>query len=66
MIKTIDNGVIRINGLSFLEFSNSFRGYLITNKKTGTVIPKFLLFWSGIDVSEVKIRFALLLRNYDN
>ena len=66
MIKTIDNGILRINGLSFLEFSNAFRGYVITNKKSGFVIPKFLLFWNGISISEVKNKFDLRPRKNDD
>jgi hypothetical protein len=66
MIKTIDNGILRINGLSFMEFSNSFRGYLILSKRTGRVIPKFLLYWSGLSVPEVKDSFSFEKRINDN
>lgn len=66
MKKTIDNGILRINGLSFMDFSNSFRGYLILSKRTGRIIPKFLLYWSGISVAEVKNRFSLEHRKNDN
>ena len=66
MIKTIDNGVLRINGLSFLEFSNSFRGFNVVRKTNGARIPKFLLFWSGISVSEVKNRYDLESRKNDD
>jgi hypothetical protein len=66
MLKTIDNGVIRINELSFLEFSNRFRGYHIFSKKTGRIIPKFLIFWSGISVIDAKTRFSLEKRKHDD
>ncbi len=66
MLKTVESGVIRINDLSFIEFSNCFRGYLIVGKKTGKRIPRFLLFWSGLTVSEVKNRFYLERRKNDN
>lgn len=66
MIKTIDNGVLTINGLSFLQFSNQFRGYVIVSMKTGRRIPKFLLYWSGASVSDVKTRFILQRRTHDD
>ena len=66
MIKTIENGVIKINELSFLEFSNRFRGYFIISKVTGRSVPKFLLYWSGISVAEAKIRFSLERRKNDD
>lgn len=66
MIKTIDNGIIKINELSFLQFSNCFRGYLIVCKKTGRSIPKFLIFWNGISVTETKTRFSLERRKHDD
>lgn len=66
MIKTIDNGVLRINGLSFLEFSNSFRGFNVVRKTNGARVPKFLLFWSGIPVAEIKSRYDLERRTNDN
>jgi hypothetical protein len=66
MIKTINNGVIRINELSFLQFSNCFRGFLIVSKKTGRSIPKFLIYWNGISVAEAKTRFSLERRKNDD
>lgn len=64
--KSIDNGVIRINDLSILQFSNSFRGYFIISKRTGIVVPKFMLFWKGYSIAEVKTKFELRRRGNDN
>ena len=63
--KSIDNGIIRINDLTFLQFSNAFIGYLVCSKKTGTIVPKFILFWKGYSVSEVKTKFELRQRGND-
>jgi len=66
MIKTVDNGVLRINGLSFLDFSSAFRGFNVVRKTNGARVPRFLLFWSGIYVAEVKKRYDLESRKNDD
>lgn len=66
MIKTTENGVIKINDLSFIEFSNSFRGFFVVSKKTGQRVHRFLLFWRGLTVSEVKRIYSLEPRKYDS
>jgi hypothetical protein len=62
MIKTIDNGVIRINGVSFLDFCSAFRGREIVIKGTNKSVPKFLLFWRGVSVPYVKDKYDLIYR----
>lgn len=62
MIKTIENGVIRINGLSFLDFCSAFRGRDIVIKGTEKTVPKFLLFWKGFSVSYVKDKYDINYR----
>ena len=64
--KSIDNGIIRINDLTFLQFSNAFIGYLVCSKKTGTIVPKFILFWKGLSVADVKQYFDLKRRGNDD
>ena len=65
MIKTTENGVIKINDLSFIEFSNLFRGFFIVSKKTGRIIPRFLVFWRGLSAAEVKRIYYLEPRKND-
>lgn len=64
--KSVDNGVIKINELSFLHFSNAFRGYLVCSKRTGAIVPRFVLFWRGYTVAEVKAKFQLIRRGNDD
>ena len=62
MHKTTDNGVIKINDLSFMEFCNRFRGFQIVNKSNGAMVPKFLLFWSGLTFKQVEKKYDLIRR----
>lgn len=66
IVEIVENDVRRINDLSYIEFSNCFRGYTIVSKKTGAIIPRFLLFWSGITVAEIKNRYSLQRRKNDD
>jgi|688.fasta_scaffold52041_9 hypothetical protein len=59
MEKTIDKGVIKINGLSFLEFSKDLMGVEIVNRQNGFTVPKFILFWRGLSITEVKNKYFL-------
>lgn len=68
MKKTVDdNGVIRINELTFHEFSRGLSGFDIVNKNNGFAVSRFILFWKGLTVSEVKNKYALVQRaaHYD-
>ena len=64
--KSIDNGVIKVNDLTFLQFSNAFRGYLVKSKKNGAMVPRFILFWKGLSVADVKQYFDLTRRGNDD
>lgn len=65
MKKTVDdNGVIRINELTFHEFSRGLAGFDIANKHNGFKVPRFILFWKGLSVAEVKNRYNLVQRKY--
>jgi hypothetical protein len=64
--KTVDNGIVRINDITFLQFSNAFRGRIICSKKNGMVVSKFILFWRGLTVPEVKNNFDFKQRVNDN
>lgn len=66
--KVVEKGVVKINGLSFIEFSSELFGFEVENKHNGFKVPKFILFWKGISVAEVKNRYNLVKRpqhNYD-
>ena len=52
---------IRINGYSFLDFMNVFRGKIIINKY-GNEVPKFVLFWSRKSIKEIKENYKLIDR----
>lgn len=62
--KSIDNGVIKVNDLTFLQFSNAFRGYLVCSKNW-CYSAKVHSFWKGYSVSEVKTKFELRQRGND-
>ena len=60
MRKTVDdNGNIRINDLSFLDFSSGLMGFEVVNKQSGRVVPRFILFWKGLSIVAVKDRYYL-------
>jgi hypothetical protein len=67
MNKTIVKGIVRINNLSFLEFSSELYGYDVVNKHNDYKVPRFILFWKGLTVAEVKNRYVLVKRiqHYD-
>lgn len=60
-VSTDSEGIIRVNNLTFLEFMNNFRGKIILNKR-GNEVPKFILFWAGIDPIKIKEHFTLINR----
>jgi hypothetical protein len=66
MKKTVENGVIRLNEVSFLEFSRELSGFEVANKQSGRTIPKFILFWKGLSIAEVKNRYNLVKRTVHN
>lgn len=51
----------KINNLTFLDFMNEFRGKRIFNSHDKEV-PKFILFWSGKTVSQIKSSHTLIDR----
>lgn len=60
-ISTDADGIIRVNGLTFLEFMNFFRGKKIINKR-GFEVPKYELFWQGAHPEKVKEKFEIVDR----
>lgn len=54
MIKTISDGVIKINDRSFMEFCSALRGNDVIDKRTNQVVPKFILFWKGFTIARIK------------
>lgn len=66
MVVRIDNGVVRINDLTFFQFCISLRGFVILKKGTDFVIPKFVLFWNGVFVEDVKKHYDVKRRKNDN
>ncbi len=52
---------IRINGYSFLDFINVFRGKRIIDKN-GHEVPKFVLFWSKKSIKEIKENYKFVDR----
>jgi len=60
MRKTVDdNGNIRINDLSFLDFNRALWGYDVINKRDNQKVPRFILFWKGLSIAAVKDRYYL-------
>ena len=53
--------VKKINGLTFLEFMNEFKGKRIFDRNEKEV-PKFLLFWSGKTITQIKKTHTLIDR----
>ena len=49
--ETIQQNIIKKNGLTCLEFCNELRGLEIYFKNK--IIPKYLLFWSKTKVDEI-------------
>ena len=51
----------KINGLTFMEFMQEFKGKRIFNHY-GKEVPKFYLFWSGKKVHQIKLSYTLIDR----
>ena len=51
----------KINGLTFLEFMQGFKGKRIFNKHEQEV-PKFVLFWSRKTIKEIKENYKFVDR----
>lgn len=63
MNKTVDaDGNIKINDMTFLEFSRLLFGYDVVRKNTNFRIPRFVLFWKGFTIAEIKSRYTLVAR----
>lgn len=54
------DGTILINGVSFVEFNYSLMGFKVKDKKTKSIIPRFILFWSGKKIEEIKKEYNLV------
>ena len=50
-----------INGFTFLQFMDEFKGKIILNQY-GKEIPKYILFWKRLTPSQVKEKFNLVNR----
>ena len=50
-----------INGLTFLQFIEEFKGKIILNHY-GKEIPKYILFWKRLTPSQVKEKYNLVNR----
>lgn len=57
--KKVENGVIKINGVSFFEFNKELSGLNIIDKKRGSKVPKFILFWKGLSIDEIKYKYSI-------
>ena len=53
---------IKINGITFLEFCNIFRGLKILDKNDKEV-PKYILFWKRLKVIHIKENYKLIDRD---
>lgn len=61
MKTTIEQQPIRINGITFLEFMDKFRGKRIIDKYDKEV-PKFVLFWSRKSITHILENYNLIDR----
>jgi hypothetical protein len=61
-IRKDEDGRILINELSFLEFRRQFYGKNVVNKQTKQIIPRFVLFWSGLTIKEIETKYKLVER----
>lgn len=57
--KTVENGVLKINGVSFFEFNKELSGLNIIDKKSGVKVPRFILFWKGLSIDEIKYKYLI-------
>ena len=60
-ISNTEDGTITVNGLTFLQFMNAFRGKYILNSN-GNRVHKYLLYWSGVSIERIKEKFTLVDR----
>jgi hypothetical protein len=60
-ITTDEQGNIRVNDLTFLQFMNEFKGKIILNKRN-VEVPKYLLYWNGVSPKKIKETFTLVNR----
>lgn len=60
-ISNTEDGTITVNGLTYLQFANEFKGYFILNKSQ-RIVPKYILFWQGIHPEKIKEKFTLVNR----
>ena len=61
-IRKDEDGRILINELSFFDFRRQFYGKNVVNKKTKQIIPRFVLFWSGLTFKEIESKYKLVDR----
>ncbi len=47
---------------SFLSFTHELSGYDFKCKKTNQIIPRFILYWSGLSIYEIEKRFNKVAR----
>jgi hypothetical protein len=60
--KTIDKGVIKINELSYFDFSRQLQGVDVIDRRTGINVPRFVLFWKGLTIYDIKRIYSLTNR----
>jgi hypothetical protein len=61
-IRKDENGRILINELSFPEFNMKLDGQYVLNRQTKQIIPRFVLFWSGLTIKEIESKYKLVSR----
>lgn len=65
MIKKIEENAITINELTFLQFCSNLRGYDVVNRQDNTIVYRFILFWGGLTIREIKTKYSLVLKPVD-
>jgi hypothetical protein len=61
-IRKDEDGRIFINELSFPQFCMRLYGKNVLNKQTKQIIPRFVLFWSGLTFKEIENKYKLVER----
>lgn len=61
-IRKDETGRILINELSFPQFCMLLDGEHVLNKRTKQIIPRFVLFWSGLTIKEIETKYKLVSR----
>jgi hypothetical protein len=61
-IRKDEDGKILINELSFFEFRRYFYGKDVLNRQTKQIIPRFVLFWSGLTFKQIETKYKLVER----